>query len=97
MGYFEVIVESHVEKRRFKEFAALDVSTLPDGCKGNMKLMVLYHATITGSAIIIDGFLKTVKTPQAVVLEAVVSVSLFLIVTVILYATSWKEKAKMRN
>lgn len=59
--------------------------------KGNMKLMVLYHATITGSAIIIEGFLKTVKTPRAVVLEGVVSVVLFSMVAVVLYARLWKE------
>lgn len=52
---------------------------------------------ITGSAIIIDGILKTVKTPQAAVLEGAVSVSLFLVVAVILYACSWKEMREARS
>ncbi len=65
--------------------------------KGNMKLMVLYHATITGSAIIIEGFLKTIKTPRAVVLEGTVSVALFLIVAVFLYARTRKEMRSIEN
>lgn len=60
--------------------------------KGNMKLMVLYHATITGSAIIIDGFLKTVKTPRTTVFEGIVSVILFLAVAIALYVRTSKEK-----
>ena len=59
--------------------------------KGNMNLMVLYHATITGSAIIIDGFLKTVKTPRTTVLEGLVSAALFLVVAAVLYACTRKE------
>ncbi len=59
--------------------------------KGNMKLMILYHGTITGSAIIIDGFLKSVKTPRTTVLEGIVSVVLFLAVAVVLYARTRKE------
>lgn len=52
--------------------------------KGNLTLMILYHATITGSAIIMDGFLKTVKTPETVVLEACVAVTLLSMVAAVL-------------
>jgi hypothetical protein len=30
--FYEIVVESHIDKKRFKEFEDVDVSHLPDGC-----------------------------------------------------------------
>lgn len=52
---------------------------------GNLKLMIIYHYTITSSSIIVGALFKTVSTPRLVVYEAIVSVSLFFIMALILY------------
>lgn len=54
--------------------------------KGSIKLMVLYHYTITATAIIPGAFLKAEPLPQYTVYEGIVSVSIFLIIAIILYA-----------
>ncbi len=57
--------------------------------KGSLKLMVLYHYTITASAILLSALYATEASPQFSVLESVVSCSLFAVIAVILY---WKNK-----
>jgi membrane protease YdiL (CAAX protease family) len=52
---------------------------------GNLKLMILYHYTITGSTIILGGLLKTNNDPWAAVYESLVSVILLTIMSFILY------------
>lgn len=52
---------------------------------GSIKLMVLYHYTITGSSILISGFLKAEALPKYAVLEGIVSVAVLFIIAVILY------------
>ncbi len=32
MSYYEIVVESYIDKKRFKEFAAVELIHLPDGC-----------------------------------------------------------------
>ncbi len=32
MRHYEIVIESYIDKKRFKEFALVDVAHLPDGC-----------------------------------------------------------------
>lgn len=51
----------------------------------SLKLMVIYHYTITASSIIISGFLTTTSNPKWIVYEGIVSVSLFGIIALMMY------------
>lgn len=53
---------------------------------GNLRLMVLYHYTITGSTILIDGLLKTINDPHLAVYESIVTVALLLGMAFALYS-----------
>ncbi len=53
--------------------------------RGSLKLMVLYHYTITASAIILGALFVTDASPRFTVLESVVSCSLFAIATMVLF------------
>lgn len=53
---------------------------------GSLRLMVLYHYTITGSTILIDGLLKTNSNTHSKVYETMVSVLLLLITSIVLYS-----------
>lgn len=50
---------------------------------GNLKLMVLYHYTITAAAILPGAFFKFTSLPQYTVWEGVVSVSLLLVLAIV--------------
>jgi membrane protease YdiL (CAAX protease family) len=52
---------------------------------GSIKLMILYHYTITASSIILGAFFKMETTPQLTVYEGIISVILFFVFSVILY------------
>ena len=32
MSHYEIVVESYIHEKRFKEFSAVDIAHLPDGC-----------------------------------------------------------------
>ena len=53
--------------------------------KGSLKLMVLYHYTITASAIILGALFVTEASPKFTVLESIVSCSMFALAALILY------------
>lgn len=53
---------------------------------GNLKLLILYHYTITASSIILGGFLKAESLPKYALMEGLISVTLFLMITIVLYA-----------
>ncbi len=53
--------------------------------KGSIKLMVLYHYTITASAIILGALFTAEASPKFTVLESLLSCTLFFIAAIILY------------
>lgn len=53
--------------------------------KGSIKLMVLYHYTITGSSILVGGILKTEALPRYTISEGIVSVCIFAVIAAVLY------------
>lgn len=59
--------------------------------KGNLKLAIIYHYTITASAIMIGAFFQTINLPKYAILESVVSVSLLLVVALVLYINKNKK------
>lgn len=58
--------------------------------KGSVKLMIMYHYTITGSSILIGGFLKAEALPRYTVLEGIISVSIFMAASAVLYLRQGK-------
>jgi membrane protease YdiL (CAAX protease family) len=58
--------------------------------KGSIKLMVLYHYTITGSSILVSGFLRAEVLPRYTVLEGIVSVCIFAVITAFIYLRQGK-------
>lgn len=65
--------------------------------KGNLKLMVLYHYTITGSAIILGGFLKAEALPKYTVYESMISVTLLAATAAVIYLFSRKKIEQIRE
>lgn len=53
--------------------------------KGSIKLMVLYHYTITASSIILGALFATEASPMFTVYETIVSCTLFAITAIVLY------------
>ena len=53
--------------------------------KGSVKLMVLYHYTITASSIFAGALFTSETSPRFAVLESIVSCTLFLLIAIILY------------
>jgi hypothetical protein len=53
--------------------------------RGNLKLMILYHYTITARSIILGGFLKADSLPKYTLMEGLISVSIILGITIVLY------------
>jgi formate hydrogenlyase subunit 3/multisubunit Na+/H+ antiporter MnhD subunit len=53
--------------------------------KGSIKLMVLYHYTITASSIVAGALFATEASPKHAVLESLVSCALFAAAAIVLY------------
>jgi uncharacterized protein len=53
--------------------------------KGSIKLMILYHYTITASSILVGALLTAETKPRLIFNESVISVLLFAIVAIVLY------------
>lgn len=53
--------------------------------KGSIKLMILYHYTITASSILVGALLTAETTPRLTFNENIISISLFAIVATVLY------------
>jgi hypothetical protein len=49
--------------------------------QSGLKLMILYHYTITACAIIIGGVFSTISTPQLIVFESIISAAIFCVIT----------------
>lgn len=58
----------------------------------SIKLMVLYHYTITSSSILVTAFLTAEATPQFTVYESLISIALFTIVAALLYLRKKPEQ-----
>jgi membrane protease YdiL (CAAX protease family) len=59
--------------------------------KGNIRLMVLYHYTITSSSILLGALFETKITPQLIIYESVISVILFSIFAGFLYLSKRRD------
>jgi uncharacterized protein len=56
--------------------------------KGSIKLMILYHYTITASSILAGALLTAEATPRLIFYESVISITLFTIFALLLYFTN---------
>lgn len=65
--------------------------------KGSIRLMILYHYTITSSSILLGAFFKTVSTPRLTVMESIVSVGLFAAFAAILWLKDSKRSKSIQE
>lgn len=64
---------------------------------GSIKLMVMYHYTITGSSILLRGFLKAEALPRYTVLEGIISVSILFLIAAALYMKKINKNLMLRE
>jgi membrane protease YdiL (CAAX protease family) len=63
--------------------------------RGSVRLMVLYHYTITGSSILAGALFTASGAPMPVFLESVISITLFAIFAIVLYNSSRARRIKL--
>jgi membrane protease YdiL (CAAX protease family) len=59
--------------------------------KGNIRLMVLYHYTITSSGILLGALFETKITPQLTIYESIISITVFSLIAGLLYLRKRKH------